>query len=93
MHLLDTLVHYFGIKFINLGYSNFCHSIIKKSKTVQRIFILQCSQNMLFISDTKYYVPFKLCRMPGNILLFKITGMLTPKNVNLKQNFIWDVME
>ena len=28
---------------------------------------------MLFISDTKYYVPIKLCKMAGSIHLFKIT--------------------
>ena len=40
---------------------------------------------MLFISDTKYYVPIKLCKTGGNIHLFKITGTLTPENVKLKQ--------
>ena len=48
---------------------------------------------MLFISDTHYYVPIKLCRMVGNIHLFKITGMLTPKNVKQKRNILQDVIE
>ena len=36
---------------------------------------------MLFISDTQYYVPIKLCRTAGSIHLFKIMGSLTPENV------------
>ena len=39
---------------------------------------------MLFISDTKYYIPIKLCTMAGNIHLFKITGTLTSENVKKK---------
>ena len=48
---------------------------------------------MLFTSDTQYYVPINLCTMVGSIHLFKITGMLTPQNVKLKRNIIWDVIE
>ena len=39
---------------------------------------------MLFISEEQYYVPLKLC---------KTAGMLTPENVKLKQNYIWDILE
>ena len=35
---------------------------------------------MLFISDTQYYVPVKLCRMAESIHLFNITGMLISYN-------------
>ena len=31
--------------------------------------------------------------MAGSIHLFKITGKLTPENVKLKRNKIWDIME
>ena len=48
---------------------------------------------MLFISDTKYYVPIKLCKMAGSIQLFKIMGTVTSENVKLKRNKIWDIME
>ena len=34
---------------------------------------------MLFISDTQYNAPIKLCRMAGGIHLSKITGMLILK--------------
>ena len=47
----------------------------------------------LFISDAQYYVPIKLCTMAGSILLFKIAGSLTPENVKLKQNLIWNIIE
>ena len=48
---------------------------------------------MLFISDAQYYVPIKLCRTAGSIHLFKITGTLTPENVKLKRNILWDIIE
>ena len=41
---------------------------------------------MLLISDTKYYVPIKLCKIAGSIHLFKTVGTLTFENVKLKQN-------
>ena len=41
---------------------------------------------MLFISDTQYYVPIKLCRTAGSLHTFEITGMLTPENIKLKRN-------
>ena len=31
--------------------------------------------------------------MARSIHLFKITGMLTPENVKLKRNKLWDVIE
>ena len=48
---------------------------------------------MLFISDVQYYVPIKLCKTAGSIHLFKITGMLKPEKIKLRQNFIWDIIE
>ena len=48
---------------------------------------------MLFISNTKHYVPVKLCKTAGSIHLFKITGTITSENVRLKQNRIWDIIE
>ena len=47
---------------------------------------------MLFICDVQYYVPIKLCQTAGSKHLFKITGMLKPENVKLKQNYIWDII-
>ena len=45
---------------------------------------------MIFISNVQYYIPIKLCRTAGNIHLFKIIGMLKPKNMKLNRNYIWD---
>ena len=47
---------------------------------------------MLFISDTQYYVPIKLCRMARSIHLFKIMGMLTSEDVTLKRNILWEAI-
>ena len=39
------------------------------------------------------YVPIKLCRVAGSIHLFKIRGRLSLENVQLKKNWILDVLE
>ena len=39
------------------------------------------------------YVPIKLCKTAGSIHLFKIKGMLKPKNIKLNKNILWDTME
>ena len=48
---------------------------------------------MLFISDTQYYVPVKLCTAVGSIHLFNITGTLFPKHVTLNKHILCDIME
>ena len=48
---------------------------------------------MLFISDVQNYVPIKLCKTAGSIHLFKIKGMLKPKDVKLNKNYLWDTLE
>ena len=44
---------------------------------------------MIFISDVQYYVLIKLCKIAKSIHLFKIIGMLKPKNIKLNQNCVW----
>ena len=39
------------------------------------------------------YVPIKLCKTTGSILLFKIRGTLKPKNIKLNKNYLRDMME
>ena len=39
------------------------------------------------------YVPIKLCKIAGSIHLYKIRGMLKPKNIKLNKNYLWDTME
>ena len=48
---------------------------------------------LLFISNTHSYVPIKLCRVSGSIHLFRIRRSLNPENVQLKKNWIWNVLE
>ena len=48
---------------------------------------------MLFISNTRSYIPIQLCRIAGSIHLFRIRGRLTRENVRFKRNWIWDIME
>ena len=47
----------------------------------------------LFLADTKSYVSLNLNQSAGNMHLFKLMGELSPNNVVLKKNFIWDVLE
>ena len=48
---------------------------------------------MIFFSDIKSYVPFKLCKTSGSIHLFKLTGSINKENITLHKNTLWDVME
>ena len=48
---------------------------------------------MLFMSDTQYYVPVKLCQTVGSIHLSKMTGKLIPEHVTLKRLILWDIIE
>ena len=48
---------------------------------------------MLFISDVQTYVPIKLCKTGGSILLFKIKGTLKTRNIKLNKNYLWDTLE
>ena len=66
---------------------------IKKSSFFKGCLFSNVSEVMLFISNTRSYVPIKLCRIAGSIHLFRIRGRLTPKNVKFKKNWIWDVLE
>ena len=47
----------------------------------------------LFLANTKSYVSLNLNQSARNMHLFKIMGELSPNNVILKKNWIWDVLE
>ena len=47
----------------------------------------------LFLADTKSSVLLNLNQSAGNTHLFKLMGELSPNNVILKKNWIWDVLE
>ena len=47
----------------------------------------------LFVANTKSYVSLNLNQAARNTHLFKLIGELSPDNVTLKKNWIWDVLE
>ena len=47
----------------------------------------------LFLADTKSYVLLNLNQSARNMHLFKIMGELSPNDIILKKNWIWDVLE
>ena len=47
----------------------------------------------LFIADAQSYVPTNLSKIAGNVQLFKLTGALLLENINLRRNWMWDVLE
>ena len=50
-------------------------------------------QIKLFLANTKSYVSLNLNQPAGNMHLFKLMGELSPNDVILKKNWIWDVLE
>ena len=86
------MVHNFDVRYINIRFSTFCNYKIKKTILFRGHLFLN-SHNYALLSDTKYFVPIKLCKMAGSIHLLKNTGIITSKNVRLKRNKIWDIME
>ena len=47
----------------------------------------------LILADTKSYVSLNLNQSARNTHLFKLMGELSPNNIILKKNWIWDVLE
>ena len=47
----------------------------------------------LILADTKSYVSLDLNQSARNMHFFKLLGKLSPNNVILKKNWIWDVLE
>ena len=46
---------------------------------------------MLLFSDIKQYVPVKLCKTAGSIYLFQIYWHLTPDQMTLERECLWDI--
>ena len=69
-----------------LGLMIFVVINVRKLKLFRGHIFSNAVKIMLFILDTQYYVPVKLCRTVGSIQLFKITGKLTPEQITLKRN-------
>ena len=68
----------------SLGLVLFVVIKLRKLKVFRGHLFLNAVKIMLFIWDTTYYVPIKLCKTVGSIHLFKITGTLTSENIKLK---------
>ena len=66
---------------------------IRKSSFFKGHLFSNNTKILLFISNAHTYIPIKLCRVAGNIHLFRIRGKLNSDNVKLKKNWIWDVLE
>ena len=68
---------------------------IKKSNMFGGCLFSNVTKVMLFISNMQSYAPINLSKIAGSISihLFKIRGRLTPENIKLKKNWIWDVLE
>ena len=65
----------------------------KKSRSCKGHKFSNAVKIIMFISDMQNYVPSKLCNRAGSIHLFKIRGILKPKNIKLNKNYLWDTME
>ena len=78
---------------ITLGMLYLVTNKLRKSSFFKGCLFSNNTKILLFISNTHSYVPIKLCRVAGSIHLFRIKGRLNPKNVKLKKNWIWDVLE
>ena len=78
---------------ITLGMLYLVTNKIRKSSFFKGCLFSNNTKILLFISNTHLYIPIKLCRVAGSIHLFRIRGKLTPENVKLKKNWIWDVLE
>ena len=65
----------------------------QKSSLFKGCLFSNMTKVMLFISNTRSYVPIKLCRIAGSIHLFRIRGRLTTEHIRFKKNWIWDVLE
>ena len=78
---------------ITLGMVYLVTNKIRKSSFFKGCLFSNNTKVLPFVSNTHLYIPIILCRVAGSIHLFQIRGKLTPENVKLKKNCIWDVLE
>ena len=76
------------LSILSLGLIIFVIIDLTKLKLFRGHLFVNAVKIMLFISDTNYYVSIILCKVAGNIHLFKIIGTLTSENAKLKRNRI-----
>ena len=66
---------------------------VKKSRLFRGCLFSNIIKIKLFIADTQSYVPIDLNKIAGQVHLFKLTGELALDKVNLRENWIWDVLD
>ena len=81
--IILTILSLIIVTFLHYKKSRFCKGY--KFSNVVKI--------MMVMSDVQSYVPIELCKTAGSIHLFKIRGILKPKNIKLNKKFLWDMME
>ena len=78
---------------ITLGMLYLVTNKLRKSSFFKGHLFSNNTKILHFISNTHSYVPIMFCRVARSIHLFQIRGRLNPKNVKLKKNWIWDILE
>ena len=78
---------------ITLGMVYLVTNKLRKTSFRKGCLLSNNTKILLFISNAHSYVPIKLCRVAGSILLFRIRGRLNPEHVKIKKKWIWDVLE
>ena len=68
-------------------------SKLRKSTLHREHLFSNAAKVILFVPDAQSYVLVKLCKVAGNIHLFKLMGKLTPGSITLKGNCIWDILD
>ena len=66
---------------------------LRKSRIFRGWLFFNIVKIKLFIADAQFYVPIDLSKIAGNVHFFKLTGALLLENINLRKNWIWDVLE
>ena len=86
------MVHHGYVIIITLGMPYLDTNEIRKSSFFKGCLL---SNNTKICSLYPYPLvhTIKPCRVAGSIHLFRIRGKLTPENIKLKKNWIWDVLE
>ena len=65
----------------------------RKSKLCRGYRFSNIVKIVLYISDVQNYILIKLCKTSGSIHLFKIKGILKPRDIKLNRNYLWDTLE
>ena len=84
---------YIGIALMLLSMAVVIHLHYRKSKFCRGHRFSNVVKIVLFISDVQLYIPIKLCKTSGSLHLFKVTGTLTPEDIRLNKNYLWDTLE